>query len=185
MMLLGMALFKTGIITAEKSRSFYIKMAALCLTFGIVISGLGVLDNFNAGWSLEFSIFFGSIYNYIGSLFTAMGYLALVMLLAKGAAFKGLKIAISNVGRMAFTNYILMSLVCMFVFFGNGFGLYGHVSRVGQMGVTLGVWALLFLFSALWLRKFEMGPLEYLWRRLTYFRADKASKKTEYSSIAA
>ncbi len=72
------------------------------------------------------------------------------------------------VGRTAFSCYILTSLICTFVFYGHGLGFYGHVSRPGQIGVTLAVWITLLIVAPLWLERFRFGPLEWLWRTLTY-----------------
>ncbi len=72
------------------------------------------------------------------------------------------------VGRMAFTNYILQSVICTFVFYGHGLGLFGRVPRTGQVLVFIGVWIFLMIFSPWWLKYYRYGPLEWLWRSLAY-----------------
>jgi uncharacterized protein len=74
------------------------------------------------------------------------------------------------VGRAAFSNYIFQTLICTTLFYGHGFGLYGHVSRVGQFAVVLMIWILQLLLSSFWFHFFRMGPLESLWRSLTYWK---------------
>jgi uncharacterized protein len=69
---------------------------------------------------------------------------------------------------MAFTNYILMTLICTFLFYGYGLGLFGSVERKFQALIVLGIWTVILIISPLWLRSFRYGPLEWLWRRLTY-----------------
>jgi uncharacterized protein len=69
---------------------------------------------------------------------------------------------------MAFTNYMLQTIICTTIFYGHGFGLFGHVERVGQIGIVFAVWALQLAISPIWLRHFRFGPLEWLWRSLTY-----------------
>ena len=66
-------------------------------------------------------MFFGHLYNYIGSIATSMAYIGLVMLLAKSQKFQWFKKAMTSTGKMAFTNYILMSLICGIIFYGYGF----------------------------------------------------------------
>lgn len=169
MMLLGMALFKLGILAATRSRNFYLRMVLLGLIPGILLSSWGVHENFSRGWPMFYSMFFGSQFNYLGSVFTALGYIGIVMLIARSGCCNGFKIIFSAVGRMAFTNYILMSLICMFVFYGNGLGLFGEVSRGEQLLFVAGIWIVLLVISPLWLKSYRFGPLEWLWRVLTYW----------------
>ncbi|MDQ3190530.1 MAG: DUF418 domain-containing protein [Bacteroidota bacterium] len=173
MMLLGMALFKWGVLSASRSNNFYIKMTLIGLSLGYLITGAGVFENFKVGWEMDFSMFIGTIYSYVGSVSIALGYIGLVMLMVKSIKFKSLKIHLALVGKMAFTNYIFMSLFCMFIFFGNGLGLFGKIERMGQLLIVFGIWAILIVFSKIWLSKFRIGPLEKLWRRLTYGRITK------------
>jgi len=178
MMLLGMALYKWGIITAKKSKEFYMKMTVITLAIGFFFTGSGIVQNFRHSWSMEFSMFPGSMYNYVGSVATALSYIAMVMLLAKSAKFIKLKEIVSSVGKMAFTNYILMSVLGTFIFYGHGFGLFGTVERSGQILIVLGIWIVLLVISPLWLKIYQYGPLEWIWRVLTYWRSQPMKKAT-------
>jgi uncharacterized protein len=92
------------------------------------------------------------------------------MLALRSAAFLPLARRLAAVGRMAFSNYILHSAVCTTIFYGHGFGLFGKVERVGQFGIVLAIWLLQLIISPIWLRYFLFGPLEWLWRSLTYLQ---------------
>jgi uncharacterized protein len=72
------------------------------------------------------------------------------------------------VGRMAFTNYLMDTIVCTFLFYGWGLGYFGKVSRVEQFRIVLAIWALQLIVSPLWLARFQFGPFEWIWRSLTY-----------------
>lgn len=72
------------------------------------------------------------------------------------------------VGRMAFTNYILQSLICTTTFYGWGFGLYNKVGPAQGMAFGLLVFGLQIPLSRWWLSRFAYGPLEWVWRCLTY-----------------
>jgi len=74
------------------------------------------------------------------------------------------------VGRMAFTNYILQSLICTFIFYGHGLGYFGDVERKHQILIVIGVWIFILIISPIWLKYFRFGPLEWLWRVLTYWK---------------
>ncbi|MCD4746037.1 MAG: DUF418 domain-containing protein, partial [Bacteroidales bacterium] len=167
MMLLGMALYKWGILSAGRSKKFYIRMVFIGLILGYAVVGFGINENFRANWLMDYSMFFGSQFNYIGSLGVVLRYIGIVMLNCKSVHFKGFKSVFSSVGKMAFTNYILMSIICTFIFYGHGFGLFGQVERSFQILIVIGIWVLLLIISPLWLRYYYFGPLEWLWRVLT------------------
>ena len=118
----------------------------------------------------DFVYFFryGWNFNYLGSLFVALGHVGLVMLLCRIGALARLMRALAAVGQMAFTNYLMQSIICTLVFYGYGFGLWGSLSRFELIGVVLAVWAAQIIWSPLWLRVFRYGPLEWLWRCLLY-----------------
>jgi uncharacterized protein len=73
-------------------------------------------------------------------------------------------------GRMAFSNYLIQTIICTTIFFGHGFGLFGSVPRWGQLLVVFPVWAFELWFSTFWLERFRFGPAEWLWRTLTYMK---------------
>jgi len=168
MMLLGMFLLKREILTAGRSRKFYIHMTLFGLVSGYLLSAIGLEMNFQKGWTLEYSMFLGGQFNYLGSVAVALGYTGLVMLISQSGHFKkGVK-AISGLGRTAFSNYIFQTLVCTLIFYGHGLGLFGSLERKFQLLVVVGVWIVQLILTSLWLRKFRRGPLEALWRSLTY-----------------
>ena len=100
----------------------------------------------------------------------ALGYLGLVMLAVRRGFLPGLQARLAAVGRMAFTNYLLQTVLCTSIFYGHGLGLYGSVERYQQLLVVFAVWALQLWLSPIWLRRFSYGPLEWAWRALTYGR---------------
>jgi uncharacterized protein len=71
---------------------------------------------------------------------------------------------------MAFTSYLGTSALMLVVFHGWGLGLFGKLNRAELYAVTLAVWMLILASSAPWLARFRHGPLEWLWRCLTYGR---------------
>ena len=168
MMLFGMYFYKKGLITAEKDHAFYKKLFLRCFAFGMIIIIYGIWHNFDKDWTIRDSMFLGSQFNYVGSFFVAISYMALVMWWSKSESFQTAKSLFQKVGKMAFTNYILMSVLCTFFF--NVLGFFGAFSRVQQLLVTLIVWVILLLFTHIWFRFFKMGPLEWLWRSLTYLQ---------------
>jgi uncharacterized protein len=76
--------------------------------------------------------------------------------------------AISKTGRMALTNYLMQSLIATTIFFSYGLGLYGQVNIWQGMMLAVAVYILQVIFSSFWLKYYLYGPLEWLWRSLTY-----------------
>jgi uncharacterized protein len=170
LMLLGMALLKWGVLSAERSRRLYLSLVGLWLVIGLPLIIGGVITNSANEWTYDYSMFFGWQFNYWGSLFAALGYIGVVMLVSKSGWFSGLKRRLASVGRMAFTNYLMQTVICTTIFYGHGFGLFGKLERWEQVLVVLGVWVFQLVVSPMWLRYFRFGPTEWLWRSLTYLK---------------
>jgi uncharacterized protein len=169
-MLLGMALFKWGVLTGERPRRFYRGLAAGGLSVGLALAAYGLYRHTEAGWSFPYSMFFGEMYNYWGSLAVSLGYVGLVVLACRAPRLAAALRPVAAVGRTAFSNYLFQTLLCTTLFYGHGFGLFGRVDRVGQLLVVLAVWAVELIVSPRWLRAYRFGPAEWLWRSLTYRR---------------
>jgi uncharacterized protein len=92
------------------------------------------------------------------------------MLASRTAALLSLTRRLAAVGRMAFTNYSMHTIICTTIFYGHGFALFGKVERVWQFAIVVAIWALQLIVSPIWLRHFLFGPLEWLWRYLTYLQ---------------
>lgn len=168
LMLIGIVMLRTGFITAKFSPASYKAVAIVGLSVGVSISVIGVQQNIAHGFELQYSSYLGTLFNYLGSLFTAVAYIALVMLLVQSQAMVVGQRLLANVGRMAFTNYIMQSVICSVVFYGFGLGYFAQLDRLQCLIVVLIVWSAQLFWSTFWLSKFKQGPLEMLWRHLTY-----------------
>jgi uncharacterized protein len=168
LMMVGMAFYKWGILTGEKSKSFYTRGLIVSMGIGLPIIIFGLIKNFSENFSVEFSMFLGSQFNYWGSLFVAFGYICIIMLWSKSQMGTNFRSRLSAIGQMALTNYIAQSVIAVLIFHGVGLGLFGEVERTGQILITFGIWIAQFLWSKPWLSNFRFGPLEWLWRSLAY-----------------
>lgn len=104
----------------------------------------------------------------LGSLPLALGYLALLVLGLGVPGVSRVLMWLAPAGRLALTNYLMQSLVASTLFYGYGFGLWGQVGRAGQVLLVLAVFTLQVLASHWWLARFRFGPVEWLWRWLSY-----------------
>ena len=168
LMLVGMALFRWGVLSAERSRSFYLKSAFYSLIIGFPIIIYGIYMNFTMNWDFQYSMFTGSQFNYWGSLFVAYGYISLIMVFAQSDNYYTMKKRLASIGQMALTNYILHSFIGVLIFFGIGFGFFGKIDRSLQILIVGIIWIFQYLTSEKWLNSYRFGPLEWVWRSLTY-----------------
>ena len=167
LMLMGMALFKLGVLSAIRSRAFYLRLGILGFGLGTLLISLGLWRSAVTGWDLLDYVLISQQLHYWGNLFVALGWTALVMLLCQ----RGWPMsAMANVGRMALTNYLLQSVICTTIFYGHGFGLFGYVDRAGQLAIVVGIWTFQLIASTVWLRYFAVGPVEWLTRWLVFRR---------------
>ncbi|MCP4192641.1 MAG: DUF418 domain-containing protein [Planctomycetaceae bacterium] len=170
LMLLGMAIMKIGFLSGCSSTRSYWAMLFSGLVMGLPLVVYGVQLNQGAGWQMDYSMFAGTMPNYVGSVLIALGYISLFQLLMRTDLRRCLVTWLAPVGRMALTNYLAQTLICTTLFYGHGFALYGSVSRFLQLMIVFGIWLIQILFSRFWMARFRFGPCEYVWRTLTYLR---------------
>ncbi len=170
MMLAGMALYRWGVFFAQLPVRRYLAMIALALGLGLPSILYGLHRNFAAGWDPAYSMFLGRLFSESVAPLMACGWIACWMLVCRAGALPRLTALLAAVGRMALTNYLAQTLICSFLFYGHGLGLIGRVDRFGQVGIAIAVWVLQLTASWFWLRRFQFGPAEWLWRALTYVR---------------
>jgi uncharacterized protein len=96
-----------------------------------------------------------------------LGHVGLIVWIVKRGWLTPVTTALARVGQMAFTNYLMQSVLGSLIFYGFGFGLAGEFNRLGQQGVVWFIWAVQILWSVAWLSRFRFGPAEWLWRSLT------------------
>jgi uncharacterized protein len=170
-MLIGMALMKLGVFTAARSRRFYLLMTLLGYAIGLALVGFGMYENLRHDFDVVHLFRGGTDYNEFGSLFVAFGHIGALLLIYKSGAFEAVMRRLAAVGRMAFSNYLMHTIICTTLFYGYGFGIYGKLDRVQLLGVVAAVWAFQLWLSPIWLKHFRFGPAEWLWRTLTYGKA--------------
>ena len=183
MMLLGIALFKLNILSAKKSYRFYGIMALIGYSIGLSVNYYEVTMIMNSSFS--FLSFSKTDLTYdAGRVPVALGHIASIMLLCKLPILNWLKSRLAAVGKMALTNYIMHSVIALFFFTGAGFGMFGKLQRHELLYVVFSIWIFQLIISPIWLKYFEFGPVEWLWRNLSYQKMHPLRKtKIEQSKI--
>jgi len=168
LILIGMGLYRMGLFTGGISRRTLLIWGWLGVIVGMVTSYLAGQIAYSAGFPFFTTLF---VFNGLGQLphvVTAIGLLLLLAHWGPGLAKGWLGQRFVAAGRMAFSNYLGTSIVMMLVFHGWALGLFGQFDRLELMGVVAAMWVLMLLWSKPWLSVFRFGPLEWLWRCLTY-----------------
>jgi len=167
MMMLGIALYKLKIITGDKSAKFYALMVLLGYGIGLSVNYWEVTTIMNSNF--DFLAYSKTNLTYdLGRVAIVLGHVGAIMLFAKTSILGGLKRSIAAVGKMALSNYIMHSLICMIIFTGGGFGMFGKLQRYELYFVVFAIWIFQLIISPIWLRYFYYGPMEWVWRTLSY-----------------
>ncbi|HSD18326.1 MAG TPA: DUF418 domain-containing protein [Thermomonas sp.] len=106
----------------------------------------------------------------VANLLMMLGYLSAIVLAMQLPAWAGRLRWLAPAGRMALTNYLMQSVVCTLVFYGHGLGYFERLPRAWQPVFVLALFALQVMFSRWWLARYRFGPMEGLWRWMTYAR---------------
>ncbi len=166
-MIIGIVLYRSGIFSDYRKWSYYWPMSISLLFIGLLIN----YDRYHH-WTYDY-------FNPILSMWRGWLHtfpketLGIAYVLILNGLFQKLNILrratfISQVGRMALTNYIFQNIVLGLIFYGYGMAQFNQWSRFELLGIVLGVWVVQIVLSAIWLQNHQQGPLEYLWRKLTY-----------------
>ncbi len=181
MMFLGMALLGIGFFSNKLCTSTYAMGLMIGYGIGIPIGwimfskGQSGLLNFGA-YVDAYRVNFWVLYD-LKRFFLCLGHASLIMLVFRSRIIPWLMKGLANVGQMAFSNYLLQSILCTLFFYGYGFGNYNKLKYHELYYVVGGVWLFNLIFSAIWLRYFKFGPFEWLWRSLTYWKKQPMMKK--------
>ncbi|MFJ5467190.1 DUF418 domain-containing protein YeiB [Pectobacterium sp. CHL-2024] len=164
-MLLGAGLMRSGWLKGEFSTAHYRKVALWLIPLGIAINSVGVVGQWLVDWEYRWSGLLLQIPRELSSPLQAIGYLALCYGFWTTLCQSRITYWITDVGRMALTNYLLQTLICVALF--NQLGLFMAFSRLQLLALVPAIWIVNLVFSHYWLRYFRQGPLEWLWRTLT------------------
>jgi uncharacterized protein len=174
MMFVGMALFGLGFFSNKLSTSTYSLTLLVGYGLGIPMGWLlfknGFASNINiAPYIDHYRVPDWVLYDVRRGLI-AVGHASLLLLIFRSKLVPWLMKALACVGQMAFTNYLMQSIICTLIFHGYGFGYYNNIKFHQLYYIVGSVWIFQMIFSVIWLRYFRFGPFEWLWRSLTYWK---------------
>lgn len=165
LILLGVSLWRSGAIRRMDSRQGRLLLVAtVCLAMGAWLTHLTNVRTFvDTTWLAD--LVAGT-----GPIALAVGYGAAIAWVALRCAGAAWLVPLARIGRMAFSNYIAQSLIFTAIFFGFGLGLFARIGAATAFALGIAVYLLQAASSTLWLRHYQYGPLEWVWRVLMYGR---------------
>lgn len=167
MMLLGMALFKLGVLSGRAETRTYVRMCIAGYAIGLSVNAYELI--LIEGNDFSVSAFAQSFVTYdLGRVPLTVGHLGLILLFCRSHALPTLKLRLAAVGKLALTNYLTQSVVGLLLFTGAGFALYNQLERHQLYYCVLAIWATQLWLSPLWLQTHRHGPMEWLWRKMAY-----------------
>ena len=181
MMLIGMALFRQGVLTLERRTRLYVAMMVGGYAIGLAVN----LAETRWILSHQFSAisFAQANLSYdLGRLAMTVGHLGALLLFVRANMLGILRRAVAAVGQMAVTNYLMHSAICLVLFV--ILGWYNQLQRHELYYVVAAIWAAQLVLSPLWLRWFRFGPVEWLWRYLTYLKRPPFRRTTPAPAVA-
>jgi uncharacterized protein len=186
LMLLGLALYRWGFLSGNWAARDYWKVVAIGYGIGLPLVCYSFYHDYLTNPNLEASLsrmeavpveWVNLIYPF-QRILLVMAHVSVVILFYKSGYARPLFRRLEAVGQMAFTNYIMQSVICTLVFFGYGLNYYAELEFYQLYFVVLAIWALQLIISPLWLRLFFYGPLEWVWRSLTYWHCQPFRRPT-------
>jgi len=178
LMLLGIALYKWGFLTMQWTQAQYKKTIWIGYGVGLPLVIFSFIHNTIHFPNVETALKFFEEHpiNWVALIYDfqriliMMAHVALVILIYQKGYFTRLMHGLRAVGQTAFTNYIMHSVICTLVFFGYGLNQYAEWEYYQLYYLVIGIWIFQLIISPIWLKYFLFGPLEWLWRCLTYGR---------------
>jgi uncharacterized protein len=169
-MMIGMALMKAGFLTGELSYRTYIMTALVGAAISIPLYVVGLAQVVAS--HLDFMVIDEWLFlpYYLTREAGMLAITAALIIIIKSGRLPTARRLLAAVGQTALTNYLVTSVICQLIFVWGPWKLYGHLEYYQLNYVTLGVWAFNLVFSTLWLRAFAFGPVEWVWRSLTYLK---------------
>lgn len=170
MFLVGMYVGRRGLLRDVPAHlTFFRRTLWVGLVLGLIGNALPIVANLaSARLSTSVRGLLPVVGFAVGAPSLCFFYASALVLLAQRSAWRKRMASLAAVGRMALSNYLFHSLLCTTLFYGYGFGLYGKVGPALCLAIAVAIYSFQLVVSPLWLRHFRFGPVEWLWRSLTY-----------------
>lgn len=169
MMMIGAGASKLQLLSkVRKHKKVWMITGGCTLLVGIIIKSLPLLIESNFAYSY--------IQDFLGGPFLSVSYAIILSLLLLNEKMMKWSKPFASVGKMSLSNYLMQSIIGTLIFYSYGFGLYGEVTLTTGTMLAVGIYVIQVILSEMWLSKFQYGPVEKLWRVLSYGRRNVVKK---------
>ncbi|MCA0149006.1 MULTISPECIES: DUF418 domain-containing protein [Rossellomorea] len=169
MMMIGAGASKLQLLSkVRKHKKVWMITGGCTLLVGIIIKSLPLLIESNFAYSY--------IQDFLGGPFLSVSYAIILSLLLLNEKMMKWSKPFASVGKMSLSNYLMQSIIGTLIFYSYGFGLYGEVTLTTGTMLAVGIYVIQVILSEIWLSKFQYGPVEKLWRVLSYGRRNVVKK---------
>jgi uncharacterized protein len=168
--LLGMWVWRSGIVQRlDEYRPVFKRVCAWCIPIGLVVNAFGAYENATVPPDgVAFAQQVSGILHFLGAHILAAGYISGLALIFLNVKLRRFVLPFAAVGRMALTDYLMQSVLCTLFFYHYTTGLYGRVGPALALLPTVVLYSAQVVFSNWWLKRYRFGPMEWVWRGLTY-----------------
>jgi uncharacterized protein len=175
-MLLGAAAWKFGILRRPDTHRRLLRGAAIAA--GLIGATLTALSLYPASEAAIPRL----VFQFGSDMPLALAYASLVLLWLSRDRPPWLARQFAAAGQMALTNYVTQSIVLGLIFYGYGLGLFGRMGSARAMFIGLALYVFQIAASQFWLQRYRFGPIEWLWRSLTYGQWQKLRRNSNQIS---
>ncbi len=166
MMLIGMAMMKNGFLTGAMTDAYYHSIARQTIPVSLIATMIIICAEWQSGFDGQVMLNGIIAWTAFPRLAMTIGYAALIVSGIRRYANSSFVSRVAATGQCAFTNYLGTSIVMTTIFYGYGFGLFGHFNRAALWIFVFAAWTVMLLWSKPWLTRYRYGPLEWLWRSM-------------------
>jgi uncharacterized protein len=169
-MITGMGFYKAGFLTNRRRVREYVVVAIAGYAVALPLTLIGLWHVYHAGFTVAADARWMRIPYTTELCAGTLANTSFLLLLIRSGRLKAVFKPLAAIGRTAFSNYILTTIICQTIFAWGPWKLFGQLEFYQWYFVVAGVWTFNLVFSSIWLRFFAFGPLEWLWRSLTYWK---------------
>jgi uncharacterized protein len=168
--LLGMWVWRAGIVERlDQYRPILKRVCAWCIPVGLILNGyVAIVSAVSAPTRISLVTWSAGIIYLLATHILSAGYIAGLALIFMHQSWRRILLPFAAVGRMALTNYLMQSVLCTLFFYHYTTGLYGRIGPAMGLVPTVILYGAQVPFSNWWLKRYRFGPMEWLWRGLTY-----------------
>ncbi|MCD8808869.1 DUF418 domain-containing protein [Mammaliicoccus sciuri] len=146
----------------KQHKNLYMVIGVVVLILGLAIKMIQIV--------LEGSVTSQLMSQMIGGPIVALSYIMFFVILCEDQTARKILTPLQSIGKLSLTTYIMQSVICIIIFYGVGFNFYGKLPVLNIYIIGIVIYFVQLIVSYLYLMKFKQGPLEKLWRKVTYLK---------------